>query len=521
MINLLALYFFFFNLCGLSFIFKYFFFKSKKIINLDLIYGFYFLLFLAIFSNFFIPLKFIFYPVILAGTISFFFNIRYFKLKFYYYFFIIKGVFFISLANGIAVDSVVYHLQIIQKFNAYPIILGFSNLDSKYGFNNPWQLIMSIFYFDNQKINFIYYFNLIIFSILIYEGLCKKVKKFSSYVFLISSISFLFLYSFLHPSGNGLILTLLGSPDTDFPASILCILSVYIFLKKKNLNCQHLPFFVLLCFFCKISYFFLFIFLINPIYFSRKNLIIISIPLILYISRNLLISGCAIYPLPVSCFSFAWTDVPATIKLNNILTSFARDIDTRSNYMNFDYTLNSFDWLKPWFINYFLKTSIIQITILSSLLAIVSYLIDYKKILNVQIKNVTVFLFFAFSLILWTRALDVRYIFGILISINAFFFTLIYLISKSLYSFNFNFRIFSILIFFLLILKNYQNINYINKSTKDEFANYEYKLIDAANLIYNPLNKCADIYSWCTYESTTKIIINKNLHLIEIIKKNG
>ena len=81
--------------------------------------------------------------------------------------------------------------------------------------------------------------------------------------------------------------------------------------------------------------------------------------------------------------------------------------------------------------------------------------------------------------------------------------------------------IFSILIFFLLILKNYQNINYINKSTKDEFANYEYKLIDAANLIYNPLNKCADIYSWCTYESTTKIIINKNLHLIEIIKKNG
>ncbi len=521
MINLITLYLFFLNLCGLSFLFKYFFFKSKRIINLDLIYGFYFLLFLGIFSNFFIALKFIFYPVILVGTIFFLFNIRYFKLKFYYYFLIIAVVFFISLANGIAVDSIVYHLQIIQKFNANPIILGFSNLDSKYGFNNPWQLIMSIFYFNNKQLNFIYYFNLVIFSILIYEGLCRKEKKSISYIFLIFAISFLFLYSFIHPSGNGLILTLLGSPDTDLPASMLCILSIYVFLKKKNINCQHLPFFVLLCFFCKISYFFLFIFFINPIYFSIKNLILISIPLILYISRNLLISGCAIYPLPVSCFDFAWTDIPATVKLNNILTSFARDIGLRLNYMNFDYTLNSFDWLKPWFVNYFLKNSMIQITIFSSSLALVSYLINYKKNSYYSNRNITVFLFFVFSLILWTKALDVRYIYGILISMNAFFFAYIYLTCKSLNSFNFNFRIFSILTFFILFLKNYQNIYYINKNTKDEFVNYKYKLIDAVNLVYNPHNKCADFHSWCTYESTSKFIIRKNLHLIEITKKNG
>ncbi len=520
MINLFSLYFFFFNLCGLSFVFKKFFFKSKKIINLDLIYGFYLLLLLAIIGNFFIPLKFLFYPIVFVGTISFFFNIKYFKLKFHYYFFIILGIFFISLSNGIAIDSIVYHLQIIQKFNANPIILGFSNIDSKYGFNNPWQLIMSIFYFENHKINFIYYFNLIIFSILIYEGFCRKVKNFFSSIFLISAILFLFLYSFLHPDGNGLILTLLGSPDTDFPASIFCILSVYIYLKKKNSNCQHLPLFVLLCFFCKISYFFLFIFLINPIYFSKKNLILISIPLILYISRNLLISGCAIYPLPASCFGFAWTDVSATIKLNNILTSFARDIGPRLNYMNFEYTLNSFDWFKPWFINYFLRNSMIQITIFSSLIVLVFYLINLKKNFDHLNKNMTLVLFFILSLILWTRALDSRYILGILISMNAFSFTYIYLTCKSLNSLNFNFRILFILIFSLLILKNYQNINYFNKNVKDEFVNYEYKLIDAVNLVYTPHNKCADISSWCTYKLTTKFIINKNLHLIEIITKN-
>ena len=121
MINLFSLYFFFIILCGLSFIFKYFFFKSKKITNLDLIYGFYFILVLAIFFNFFIALKFLFYPLIIVGIISFIYNIRYFKLRFSYYIFIILGIFYISLANGIAIDSLVYHLQIIQKFNSNPI----------------------------------------------------------------------------------------------------------------------------------------------------------------------------------------------------------------------------------------------------------------------------------------------------------------------------------------------------------------------------------------------------------------
>jgi len=272
MINLFSLFFFFIILCGLSFIFKYFFFRSKKIINLDLIYGFYFILVLAIFFNFFIALKFLFYPLIIVGIISFIYNIRYFKLRFSYYIFIILGIFYISLANGIAIDSLVYHLQIIQKFNSNSIILGFFNLDLKYGLNTPWHLIMSIFYFENQNVDFIYYLNLIILSILLYEGFSFKNKSFA-FLFLLFSIFFLFFYSIIHPSGNGIILTLLGSPDTDISAAFFCILAVYIFLEKRKSNLLRLPFFILVCFFCKISYMALFLFLLNPFFFFKKILI--------------------------------------------------------------------------------------------------------------------------------------------------------------------------------------------------------------------------------------------------------
>jgi hypothetical protein len=523
MINLATLYFFFIILCGFSFLFKYFFFKCKKITNLDLIYGFYFILLLAIFFNFFFPLKFLLYPLIFIGTVSFIFNINYFKLKFSYYIFIILGIFFISLSNGIAVDSLVYHLQIIQKFNVNPIVLGFFNLDHRYGFNNPWHLIMSIFYFESDKINFIYYFNLIIFSILIYESLRLKNKKDYSHIFLILSVFFLFFYSIAHPSGNGIILTLLGSTDSDFPAAIFCIFSVYIFLSNKKFCFIKLPFFVLLSFFCKLSYAALFIFLVNPIFFSKKFLIFIIFPLIGFFIRNLFISGCIIYPLPSTCFNFSWSNIDLVILSNKILTSFARDVGPRLNYLNFDYTLNSFAWFNSWFMNYFIKNSLIQITALSLLIASITYLINFRINSKHSNKNIMIIYFFLLSLILWTRALDTRYIIGILVSINAYFITYFYFSNSLWNKINLNYKIIFIFFFLILVLKNHKNVNYFNKSIKkEEFSDYKYELKDSANLIYIPKNnnRCADTSLWCMYDEK-RISINKKFYLTQINEVDG
>ena len=524
MVNLFSLYLFFINLCGLSFIFKKFFFKSKKITNLDLIYGFYLLLLLAIFGNFFIPLKFLFYPIILVGIISFFFNIKNFKLKFHYYFFIILGIFFISLSNGIAIDSLVYHLQIIQKFNANPIIFGFSNLEGKFGTNTPWQLIMSIFYFENSRINFIYYFNLIIFSILLYQGFILKKKNFS-FLFLLFSIFYIFFYSTIHPSGNGIFLTLLGSPDTDIPAAFLCILSIYVFFDGKINNLSKLPFLVLLCFFTKISYAALFLFLINPVFFSKKNIILVIIPLFLWVLRNIFISGCIIYPLAFSCLDLAWTNIEGVKTMHQIAVGHTRDSGLKLNYMNPEYIKNTFAWFYSWLTNYFFKNSLIQSVILSSLLAIFSYYMTSKNNIKfLEKKKIILFSLFLFgSSFIWFQAPDTRYIIGILISMCAYFISYVYARNLWINQNSINFRFIFIVLFSLLLIKNYKNVYYFNnKSEKNEqFSNYEYTLIDSTNQIYRPKDgfQCADTSVWCVY-SNTKLLIKQKFHTIEIINKN-
>ena len=47
----------------------------------------------------------------------------------------------------------------------------------------------------------------------------------------------------------------------------------------------------------------------------------------------------------------------------NQTKSFARDTTLRSKYLDFDHTLNSFDWLVPWLKDYFINDAFLNITI--------------------------------------------------------------------------------------------------------------------------------------------------------------
>ena len=79
-----------------------------------------------------------------------------------------------------------------------------------------------------------------------------------------------------------------------------------------------------------------------------------------------------------------------------------------------------------------------------------------------------------------------------------------------------------VVLFSLLLLKNYKNIYHFNKSVKNEqFTKNKYTLIDTKNLIYKPKDGfvCADTSLWCVYY-TTKLVMKKKFHTIEIINKN-
>ena len=226
------------NLIGYSYLFKNFSNnKDNEIHNLDLLYGLIICIFLSLFLNFILPLKFFFYLIILVGFFSFLNCLfkKKIKIKLFYYLLIIFIFIFIIYSHGENVDSPMYHHQIIKWLYNYKITLGLTNLEIRFGDNSLWFNFLSLFQFKFKEFNSIHTLNIIPFSILTYEVL--KQKKTLSYLFLTLSLSFLFFFSYLHPFQNGIILNHLHNPEVDTIGMVFFIFSFYLllmFLEDKN-----------------------------------------------------------------------------------------------------------------------------------------------------------------------------------------------------------------------------------------------------------------------------------------------
>ena len=72
--------------------------------------------------------------------------------------------------------------QIIKWLNSEKIVFGLSNLEIRFGSNSLWFGIISLFQFKIDDFNTIYTFNIIPFSVLVYQ----IIKKSSlSYIFIV------------------------------------------------------------------------------------------------------------------------------------------------------------------------------------------------------------------------------------------------------------------------------------------------------------------------------------------------
>ena len=133
---------------GYSYIFKSFIKnEDSTICNLDLLYGFFILIFLSLVLNFILPLKNFFYITFLVGFI--FFIIAYVRKKirinFIYHLIIIFAFIFIIYSHGDNEDSPMYHLQIIKWLYNYKISFGLTNLEIRFGDNSLWFNFLSLF----------------------------------------------------------------------------------------------------------------------------------------------------------------------------------------------------------------------------------------------------------------------------------------------------------------------------------------------------------------------------------------
>ena len=236
--------------------------------------------------------------------------------------------------------------------------------------------------------------------------------------------------------------------------------------------------------------------------------------------RSFFSSGCFIFPVKETCFKTFWsTNIEQVSFLSSEIQSFARD---RNNYMDFNYTLNSYDWLIPWFKNYFLTTALLQISSVLILISLVVILFNKIKFKNIKIINLQE-LCLLFSLILcvllWLRAPEIRFAWGLIIAIPCF--SIVLAISK----FKFFDQIFikpkliNLGIIFLCSLMIYKHHNFINfenffKIPNNDFSRTYSKLIkignfDGIDFYKSTIWQCADFKGVCVNTVRKKYIVHK------------
>lgn len=525
-------------LTGFSFALKKLIYKNEvEIYNLDILYGLFFLILISLLLNFFLPLRFFLFIIILIGLYFFFKGLinKKIKINFFFHFIIIFIFTIIIYKHGDNVDTPMYHLQIIKWLYNEKIVFGLSNLEIRYGSNSLWFSLISILQFKYKNFNSIYTFNLIPFSILIYQMLETKYKL--SYLFLALSLSFILLFSFLHPYMNGVILNHLHNTDIDTVSMIFFILSFFLFLKYyENENIENLRLLAissLICLTIKLSYsaiVFLPLFAFIKFYknkfitaFKDKfNILMISF-IFLWFIKNLIISGCLVFLLNFTCFSLPWSPGLEEIETySKVVKGFARDTRERLKYMDFQYTIESFKWFVPWFKDYALNNAFLRIFAFITFTS--SFLLIFFNSLNLFDKsfhkNKYYYLVFLFLILpnfyVWFNAPETRFGWGSIITFCCFLFSIVIYHFIYLKKLSFVFAKFSVFIFLLFLLFD----NKSNLSVKNFMSPY------VKNINYSKIYKVKNYNGFDIYKSSNwkcydfeKICINTLKDDYKIIKK--
>jgi hypothetical protein len=343
--------------------------KEEKLTNLceQSIFGFIITSFFALLINFFSSLNQVVNSVFLLLLIILILIFKYKKifqnLKIIFIFSTLSGVitfFFICLDNIYRPDGGLYHYPFIKILNNEKIILGISNLYYAYGTNSIIQYTSAIYnnllFKDNgMTIPLANLFN-IIFLYMCTE-IIEKIKKRVNFAIIFLSIILIYIsYKFARYSEYG----------NDGPAHLLFFYLVYKIIQIKNKlpieEYSKLALISVFIFFIKITMFFTLLFpillfeikKIRTYFFNIKFLFIILF-IFLWFSKNILNTGCIIYPVNFTCFkNLQWFNNKSLkeieIKKEEIEAWSKGWIDQKAqNKIVSFYEYNrKFNWIKTW-----------------------------------------------------------------------------------------------------------------------------------------------------------------------------
>lgn len=249
-----------------------------------------------------------------------------------------------------------YHYSYIANADTVNFIWGSSFLHPLYGTNPSWLVGHSYLNFDQYRLQDIHVLNGIIFFLVLgcfISELYSNNKKEIYYPILFSITLFLLLkYTRLKEFG------------IDRPSTLLFCFLIFYYLKfflkpqKKDIQQNFIIIFLLSFSIFSIKIIYLPIILFSFfILFKKKSLIkiklnylIILFPIIIFIMKNLLGSGCLIFPVINPCVEyFPWSNQVGAKELSTSAEIFNKSWHSYSGTLNKENYIKNFNWFNSWF----------------------------------------------------------------------------------------------------------------------------------------------------------------------------
>lgn len=281
-----------------------------------------------------------------------------------------------------------YHYKYINNTDNTNYIIGLSHLHWAFGNSSIWLISHSYFNFDYSRLQDIHVLNGLFFFLILgalyfnfKNAIIKKKNSVFAPILLFLIIFILIKYTRLKEFG------------LDRPAFLALYFFISFYIKNFLINTQPkmisenillLTYISIFIFYIKINFFFIGLI---PLYYIVKynkfNLLLslsflpIYFFIFSYLLKNILISGCLIYPLPISCFDFvSWSAKEIAEKwyfLNEVLNKSWYQYN--GNLEDIDYVKN-FNWIETWFNKS--KIELIEFTV-TTLFSLSLVLFSFKK----------------------------------------------------------------------------------------------------------------------------------------------
>ena len=510
-------------LFGFGIIFNYLFLNDEDNHQSNIyetgIFGIIFLSFFALFLNFFLPINKLVGSIIsIVSTMSFFYFIYLYKKKLDLIFIILIASFvsftLITLSNINRPDAGLYHLPFVSLLHESKIIIGSVNIHHRFGHISIIQYLSAIHNNYIFKTEFISVPLASIFSfyiIFIFKKFFDNLRKNDFGKIFINFLIIIFSFYAFNRYGNY---------GNDAPVHIFFFILIIFFLEINNLKEIQLNEFykiVILSLFLITLKPFMVIVLLLPLilfYLNEKKLFLIKkkqfficlFLISIWFLKNILISGCLIYPLNKSCIkSLIYFDEKNTLTRSYEGEAWSKGVpDSKEKFSSHKEYIKKFNWLPTWKENH-LKKIVEKILPYLILLFLILIIVILRKIYFRENSNKSsidekdyILLFFSFyCCAIWFLKFPL-YRFGM--SFIFIFITLLFIfLLKKMENFN-NFKFYNFIFTTLIIVgvlgflgKNFYRI--INKFDK-KYNNYPwpkiYTLSDTKENIFPSYKEIVD-----------------------------